>query len=94
MVKQRSNNPEAKIAYHSTFDITSKEKVTVGVKQDHEIFFILAFASDEEGGAEPANHADDFGWEAPGQYFRELTLRRADVGRQVGTPGSEPCPSH
>ena len=93
MLEQRSNNPEAKIAYHSMFDIASKDRDAFGVKQDHEIFFIPAFSSDEEGGTEPANLAGHFGWEAPGQYLRELTLRRADMGRQVETPRSGPCPS-
>ena len=51
MVKeQRSTNPEAKIAYHSIFDIASKDKDAFGVKQDHKIFFIPAFCSGEEGG--------------------------------------------
>ena len=49
VAEQRSNNPEAKIAYHSMFDIASKDKDAFGVKQDHEIFFIPAFSSDEEG---------------------------------------------
>ena len=48
VVEQRPNRPEAKIAYHSMIDIASKDKV--GVKQDHEILFIPAFSSDEEGG--------------------------------------------
>ena len=50
VAEQRSNNPEAKIAYHSMFDIASKDKDAFGVKQDHEVFFIPAFSSDEEGG--------------------------------------------
>ena len=50
VAEQRSNNPEANIAYHSMFDIASKDKDAFGVRQDHEIYFIPAFASDEEGG--------------------------------------------
>ena len=50
VAEQRSNNLEAKIAYHSMFDLASKDKDAFGVKQDHEIFFIPAFASEEEGG--------------------------------------------
>ena len=50
VAEQRSNNLEAKIAYHSMFDLASKDKDAFGVKQDHEIFFIPAFSSDEEGG--------------------------------------------
>ena len=50
LAEQRANNPEAKIAYHSMFDIARKDKDAFGVKQDHEIFFIPAFASEEEGG--------------------------------------------
>ena len=49
LAEQRANNPEAKIAYHSMFDIASKDKDAFGVKQIHQIFFIPAFASDEEG---------------------------------------------
>jgi len=49
--EQRSGNLEAKIAFHSMFDLASKDKEDAfGVKQDHEIFFIPAFASEEEGG--------------------------------------------
>lgn len=43
VAEQRSNNPEAKIAYHSMFDIASNDKHAFGVKQDHEIFFTPAF---------------------------------------------------
>ena len=50
VAEQRSNNLEAKIAYHSMFDLASKDKDAFGVKQDHEIFFIPAFSSDEDGG--------------------------------------------
>ena len=50
VAEQRSNHPEAMIAYHSMFDIASKDKDAFGVKQDHEVFFIPAFFSNEEGG--------------------------------------------
>ena len=48
--EQRANNPEAKIAYHSMFDIPSTDKDAFGVKLEHEVFFIPAFTSGEEGG--------------------------------------------
>ena len=47
---QRSINPEAKIAYHSMFDIASKEKDAFGIKQEHQIYFVPAFSSDDQGG--------------------------------------------
>ena len=47
---QRYNNPEAKIADHSMFDIASKEKDAFGITQDHEIYFIPAFTSDDPSG--------------------------------------------
>ena len=50
MAEQRANNPEAKIAYHSMFDIASTDRDAFGVKLEHEVFFIPAFTSDEEGG--------------------------------------------
>ena len=51
VAEQRANNPEAKIADHSMFDIASTDKDAFGVKLEHEIFFIPAFtSSDEEGG--------------------------------------------
>ena len=50
VAEQRAKNPEAKIAYHSMCDIASTDKDAFGVKQEHEIFFIPAFTSDEEGG--------------------------------------------
>ena len=93
LAEQRANNPEAKIAYHSMFDIASTDKDAFGVKLEHEVFFIPAFTSGEDGGTEPVNHAKHFGWEAPRQYLRELTLRRGDMVCQVVSPGSGPCPS-
>ena len=50
LAEQRANNPEAKIAYHSMFDIASTDKDAFGVKLEHEVFFIPAFTSGEEGG--------------------------------------------
>ena len=50
VANQRSSNPEAKIAYHSMFDIASKEKDAFGIKQEHQIYFMLAFSNDDEGG--------------------------------------------
>mgnify|MGYP003320861966 CR=1 FL=1 len=50
VAEQRAKNPEAKIAYHSMFDIASTDKDAFGVKQEHEVFFIPAFTSGEEGG--------------------------------------------
>ena len=77
VAEQRSNNLEAKIAYHSMFDLASKDKDAFGVKQDHEIFFIPAFASEEEGGQnQPITQ---------GTLAGKLTLRRADMVCQVGT---------
>ena len=49
VANQRSSNPEAKIAYRSMFDIASKEKDAFGIKQEHRIYFIPAFSSDDEG---------------------------------------------
>ena len=50
VANQRSINPEAKIADHSMFDIASKKKDAFGIKQEHDIYFILAFSSEDEGG--------------------------------------------
>ena len=49
VANQRSSNPEAKIAYHSMFDIASKDKDAFGIKQEHKIYFIPAFSSEDEG---------------------------------------------
>ena len=58
VAEQRSKNPEAKIANHSRCDIAKTDKDAFGVKQDHEIFFIHAFSSDEEGGqSQPISQA-------------------------------------
>ena len=54
--EQRAKNPEAKIAYHSMSEIPSKDKMSFGVKQEHEIFFIPACSSAGEGGkSEPVS---------------------------------------
>ena len=50
LAEQRANNPEAKIAYHSMFGIASTDRDAFGVKLEHEVFFIPAFTSGEEGG--------------------------------------------
>ena len=47
---QRSNMPEATIAYHSMKDMASKKKDAFGIKQDHEIYFIPSFASGDPSG--------------------------------------------
>ena len=47
---QRSNNPETKFADHTMKDFASKEKDAFSITQDHEIYFILAFASDDSSG--------------------------------------------
>ena len=46
----KAKDPEVSIAYHSMFEIPSKDKHAFGVKQEHEILFIPAFTSDEDGG--------------------------------------------
>ena len=50
VANQRSINPEAKIADHSMFGIASKEKDAFGIQQEHDIYFILAFSSEDEAG--------------------------------------------
>ena len=50
LAEQRANNPEAKIAYHSMFDIASTDRDAFGVKLEHGVFFIPAFTSGEDGG--------------------------------------------
>ena len=54
--EQRVKNPEANIAYHSISEIPSKDKLSFGVKQEHEVFFIPACSSAGEGGkSEPVS---------------------------------------
>eukprot|EP00974_Lingulodinium_polyedra_P131013 11216073-Lingulodinium_polyedra.AAC.1 len=72
VAEARANDPEAKLAYHSMFEIPSKNTDAWGVKQEHEVFWIPAFSNDVDGGTEPVNHAGDFGWETSGQYLRGL----------------------
>ena len=50
VAEHRANNWEAKIAFHSMFDIASTDKDAFGVKLEHEVFFIPAFTSDDEAG--------------------------------------------
>ena len=93
MAEQRAKDPQAKIAYHSVFDIASTDKDAFGVKLEHEVFVIPGLTSDDEGGTEPTNQPKHFGWEAPHQNLRELTLRLGDMVCQVAPSGSGPCPS-
>ena len=71
VAEQRFNNPEAKIAYHSMFDIASKDKDAFGVKQDHEIFFIPAFTSDEEGGQSQSITQNTLAGKLPANIFEK-----------------------
>ena len=50
----RAIRSEAKIAYHSMFDVASKEKDAFGIKQEHETYFIPTFTSqDDDAGQQP-----------------------------------------
>ena len=56
MAEQRAKDPQAKIAYHSVFDIASTDKDAFGVKLEHEVFVIPGLTSDDEGGqSQPIN---------------------------------------
>ena len=56
MAEQRAKDPQAKIAYHSVFDIASTDKDAFGVKLEHEVFVIPRLTSDDEGGqSQPIN---------------------------------------
>ena len=56
MQAQRTTDPQAKIAYHSVFEVASTDKDAFGVKLEHEVFFILGFTSDHDGGqSQPIN---------------------------------------
>ena len=50
VAEQKAKNPEAKIGYHSMFEIASKGTAAFGVKQEHEVFFIPAYSSSDEAG--------------------------------------------
>ena len=49
MQAQRATYPQAKIAYHSVFEVASTDRDAFGVKQEHEVFFIPAFFGDDDG---------------------------------------------
>ena len=56
MQAQRTTDPQAKIAYHSVFEVASTDKDAFGVKLEHEVFFIPAFTGDDDGGqSQPIN---------------------------------------
>ena len=56
--EQRVKNPDANIAYHSMSEIPSKDKMSFGVKQEHEVFFIPACSSaDEAGKSQPVSQS-------------------------------------
>ena len=71
LAEQRANNPEAKIAYHSMFDIASTDKDAFGVKQEHEVFFIPAFTSDEEGGQSQSITQNTLAGKLPANIFEK-----------------------
>ena len=41
---QKVKNPEAKLSYHSMFEVVGTDKKSFGVKQEHEVFFIPALS--------------------------------------------------
>ena len=49
MQAQRATDPQAKIAYHSVFEVPSTDRDAFGVRQEHEVFFIPAFFGDDDG---------------------------------------------
>ena len=56
MQSQRTTYPQAKIAYHSVFEVASTDKDAFGVKLEHEVFVIPGLTSDDEGGqSQPIN---------------------------------------
>ena len=48
VANQRAINPETKVAYHSMFDVASKEKDAFGIKQEHETYFIPTLTSQDD----------------------------------------------
>ena len=47
---QQVKSPEAKISYHSMFEVAGTDKKSFGVKQEHEVFFIPALSGDGNDG--------------------------------------------
>ena len=71
MAEQRAKNPEAKIAHHSMCDIASTDKDAFGVKQEHEVFFIPAFTSGEEGGQSQSITQNTLAGKLPANTFEK-----------------------
>ena len=71
VAEQRAKNPEAKIAYHSMFDIPSTDKDAFGVKLEHEVFFIPAFTSGEEGGQSQSITQNTLAGKLPANIFEK-----------------------
>ena len=46
---QKVKDPEAKLSYHSMFEVAGTDKNSFGVKQEHEVFFIPALSSSGDG---------------------------------------------
>ena len=42
---QKQRNPEAKLSYHSMFEVAGTDQKSFGVKQEHEVFFIPTLSS-------------------------------------------------
>ena len=47
---QKVKDPEAKLSYHSMFEVAGTDKKSFGVKQEHEVFFIPALSGDGNDG--------------------------------------------
>ena len=60
MQAQRITYPQAKIAYHSVFEVASTDKDAFGVKLEHGVFFIPGSSSDDEG--DRANQSTNALW--------------------------------
>ena len=94
MAEQRAKDPQAKIAYHSVFDIASTDKDAFGVKLEHEVFVIPRLTSDDEGGQSQPINQNTLAGKLPTKTFENshCVLATWSVKWYV-SPGFGPCPS-
>ncbi len=90
VAEQKAKNPEAKIAYHSMFEMPSKDQRAFGVQQEHEVFFAPAFSSEDEAGQNPPVTQTSVAGKLPANAFEGLHCVVKGWGVKWGAIGLTP----
>lgn len=71
ILEQKLKDPEAKLSYHSMFEVAGTDKKSFGVNQEHEVFFIPALSGNDAdaGGPGKVINQSSVGAVLPSTFF-------------------------